>query len=103
MSVEESTVLWRGYRATPESKRGTADMELRNGVYTSQTRKSDAEDIERIAARLLKETDLNIIHQGLEKIRRAARELASDLWPLSEHQVQRLLARRQLTDLNAMQ
>jgi hypothetical protein len=54
-------------------------MELRNGVHTSQTRKSDAEDIERLAKQLLTETSLDVIRVGLEKINRIARDLAGDL------------------------
>lgn len=54
-------------------------MELRNGVHTSQTRKRDAEDIEDLARRLLKETELEVIRKGLETIRRIARDLAQDL------------------------
>ena len=54
-------------------------MELRHGAYTSQTRKRDAEDIERLAKRLLTEPDIETIRKGLARIKRLARDLARDL------------------------
>jgi hypothetical protein len=69
---------WENYPEELSQKEHT-EMEIRNGVHTSQTRKSDAEDIERLAKQLLTETNLDVIRVGLEKIKRIARDLAGDL------------------------
>lgn len=60
-------------------------MELRNGVYTSRSRKNDAESIERLARQIRQqfeggvEPDLAAIERAARKIESEARSLARDL------------------------
>ncbi|NYF16009.1 hypothetical protein HDC37_000823 [Microbacterium sp. AK009] len=54
-------------------------MELRNGVYSSQTRADDAEDILRLARRIEAATDDPQIKADAQKIVRLARDLEDEL------------------------
>jgi hypothetical protein len=76
LSVAMATVRKGWGLSVDPPRRSRSGMELRNGVYTSQTRKRDAEDIEQLAKKLLSETDPEAICRGLEKIKRIARDLA---------------------------
>lgn len=54
-------------------------MELRNGVYTSQTRADDAEDIMRLARRIEAAATDPQIKADARKIERLARDLEDEL------------------------
>lgn len=54
-------------------------MELRNGVYTSQTRADDARDIKKCAKKILEQTGDPTIRRLAEKIVRLARDLEDEL------------------------
>ncbi|MGN8245285.1 hypothetical protein ACTHAM_002404 [Cellulomonas soli] len=50
-------------------------MEMRNGVWTSQTRADDARDIERWARKIIERTNDAEVKQLAERIKRSARDL----------------------------
>lgn len=51
-------------------------MELRNGTWTSQTKARDADDIARLARRIVTKSDDPEIKNMAQKIVRLARDLA---------------------------
>jgi hypothetical protein len=65
--------VWRVYC------RGMSGMEMRDGVWTSQTRARDASDIERLALDALARTSDPEIHDALKRIVDLAGRLRREL------------------------